>query len=92
MAFARATGLPPAVYARRKLLSEPIPNRSLAAATDALLHANRAALACGSVATDLASRGDAEASTKLRSAVLEIELFVRELTATLSTDDGDRQG
>jgi hypothetical protein len=92
IAFARVSGLPPAVYARRRLLSEPIPNRPLVAATDTLLHANRAALACAGVATELASRGDNDFSHRLQTAVLEIELFVRELTATLSTGNDDRKG
>ena len=81
-ALAKTAGLPPAVYARRRALSEAAPTRAGAVTADMLLHANRAALLCTELARLAADAGNGAAATKLQNAATALTNCVHRLADT----------
>jgi hypothetical protein len=80
MANAKAAGLDPAVYARRRAIAEPAPMRPRVLTADVLFHANRAALTCSEMAKAAANAGDFVGARKLEAAAAQLTEFTQRLT------------
>lgn len=80
IAHAKAAGVPPAVYARLRVIAKPAPPRRGPVDPEVVMHANRAALTCSEMAKVAASTGDAIQARKLEAAAAELIELVHRLT------------